>query len=97
MLTYDKDFAEFVQRSAAGERLEIDEEMFGYWLDVLPPVYMARTVELPLQPGDAAPVRVRASFGFAEGAESITAFWTTRRPGETTRYFAQRTAEKHRG
>ena len=46
-----------------------DEEMYDYWLDVLPAVYMGRLVTLPNGQ------RVRADFGFAEGIERITAFW----------------------
>lgn len=49
--------------------LEIDEEMFDYWLDVLPPVFMRRTVQL--DNGDT----VIASFGFAEGDMTPIAFY----------------------
>lgn len=86
MLTYEKDFPACVDKLQAGDRVEIDVEMFDYWLEVLPPIYMGRAVKLP--DGET----VRASFGFAEGSERITAFWRVRDNG-ATRYFAQRTDE----
>ena len=60
---------EFLEAMHSGNQFECDEEMFYYWLEVLPPVHMGRNVVLPN--GD----EVRASFGFAEGAEQITVFW----------------------
>ena len=71
---------EFLKSMHSFDRFECDQEMFDYWLEVLPPVHMARNVVLPN--GD----EVRASFGFAEGAEEITAFWTLGK-----RYFGCRT------
>lgn len=85
MFTYANDFASFISANDRGERAEIDEEMFYYFLEVLPPVYMRRTVKLP----DGR--SVRAEFGFAEGAEMITAFWK-----EGTKFYAQRTEEMNR-
>ncbi len=90
MFTYAKDFQAFLKARDEGGVVEIDEEMFGYWLGVLPPVYMTRTVTWP----DG--LRVRSTFSFAEGAERITAFWTTHRPGEPIRYFARLTDEINR-
>lgn len=66
----------------SGEKIEIDEGVFDYFLEVLPPVYMGRTVALPC--GETRCV----SFGFAEGYEPVTAFWSTK-----GRYYCQRTAE----
>jgi hypothetical protein len=60
---------EFIEAMHSGQPAEIDQELFDYFLDVLPPVYMGRTVKL------ATGETVRASFGFAEGAEIITAFY----------------------
>ena len=40
VLTYENDFAEFVGRMHSGERIAIDDEMFDYFLEVLPPVRM---------------------------------------------------------
>lgn len=81
------DWSAFIAAKNAGERCQIDEDMFLYWLEVLPPVYMYREVTLP----DGT--RVRASFGFAEGAEPICAFW--RGPGGT--FWCQQTKEMNRG
>lgn len=54
------------------------------------PVYMNRTVKLP---GDGKVVR---AFGFAEGADYITAFWEERIDG-AKHYFCQRTEQMARG
>jgi hypothetical protein len=48
---------------------EIDEETWYYFLGVLPPVYMNRDLIIDGKP-------IHASFGFAEGAEPVTAFWS---------------------
>jgi len=77
--TYEHDLAAFLAARDAGERVEIDREMFEYWLDVLPPVFMYRPVELP--DGKI----VNALCGFAEGDEPVTVFWR-----EGDRYFAER-------
>lgn len=73
-------WAEFIKIMRSGEVFECDEEMFYYWLEVLPPVYMGRRVELP------SGRIVKASFGFAEGREQVVAFWQ-----EGERYFGCRT------
>lgn len=71
---------EFIAAMHSGAPVEIDEEMFFNWLEVLPPVHMGRRVTFP----DGT--TVHASFGFAEGAEEVTAFWR-----EGTRFFCRRT------
>lgn len=76
--TYENDFAEFVRERSTGKRLEIDEEMFYYWLEVLPPAFMQRETTL------ADGTRRWVSFGFAEGPERVTAFW-----GKDGKFFAQ--------
>jgi hypothetical protein len=60
---------EFIKAMHSGQVFECDEEMYYYWLEVLPPAYMGKNVVLP----DGQ--KVRAHFGFAEGADYITAFW----------------------
>lgn len=76
---------EFLTVMKSGQPVEIDADMFYYWLEVLPPAWMS---ERRLVGGKMR----KCSFGFAEGYEAITAFWS-----ETTalhpRYFCQRTAE----
>lgn len=86
MLTMEHDFKEFLTRRDAGERVAVDQELADYFLDVLPPVYMGRVVTL------TDGTQVRAAFGFAEGAERITAFW--RQGGK---WYAQHTTEINRG
>lgn len=54
----------FLSLRDKGERLEIDESMFDYWLEVIPPVAM----NFPFQ-------ERTISFSFAEGDEPRTFFW----------------------
>ena len=74
---------DFIEAMHSGERFEVDEENWYYWLEVLPPVFMAEDIDY--FPGrEGQPTRV--SFGFAEGSEPITVFWK-----ENGRYYGQRT------
>jgi len=72
--TYDSDFKEYLRELDAGKVVEIDDEMFSYWLEVLPPVYMNGPV---LSIAGLGPRR--CSFGFREGDASpsnpVTHFW----------------------
>ena len=52
-------WTEFINAMNSGEKIEIDEEMYYYWLEVLPP---ARYYD-------------GGGFGFAEGIDNITKFW----------------------
>jgi hypothetical protein len=70
-----------------GDRLEISHDLYWYYLEVLPPIYMRRA-NVHLVSDD----RIVADFGFAEGTERITAFWTM-----GGRYFLQQTWEMNRG
>jgi hypothetical protein len=83
MLTYQRDFATFVTAMNAGERVEVDCEMFDYFLDALPPVFLFRVVTLP--DGEI----VKAVFGFAEGANPIIVFWR-----DSKRFLAQQIKER---
>jgi hypothetical protein len=76
----DEAWKEFIEAMHSGESFECDEEMFDYWLEVLPPVLWKRKVKLPN--GET----VNAAFGFAEGADVITVFWF-----KNGRYFGCRT------
>jgi hypothetical protein len=62
-------WAAFITARESGHEVEITEAMFWYWLEVLPPIFMARRFQF--KDGQ----KVTASFGFAEGAEPITIFW----------------------
>lgn len=59
----------FVEAMRSGTPVRIDEEVYWYWLEALPPIYMGREATLP----DGR--KVRAAFGFAEGREHVVAFW----------------------
>ncbi|GEM_PF-5706784 len=63
-----EEWKEFVAALRSGRTLEIDGEMFMYWLEVLPPIYMHEEIEIEGR-------KVFCSFGFAEGREYITDFW----------------------
>lgn len=79
-------WSEFIAAMHSGQVAEIDEAMYYYWLEVLPPAWMGRMATLP----DGR--QVRANFGFAEGRERIVAFWED---GE--RFFCCQTMEVNRG
>ncbi len=78
----------FINAMHSGEVFECDEEMFFYWLGVLPPVWMGRYVHWPDPDNVYRVITVRATFGFAEGIEPITAFWQSE-----GRYFGRRTSQ----
>ena len=63
------DWHEFINAMQSRETFEVDEEMFYYWLEVLPPVYMGEFQQID---GD----EVKCSFGFAEGRDYVTDFWS---------------------
>ncbi len=81
-------WAAFIAAMHSGEQFECDQEMYVYWLEVLPPAFMGREVTWP----DGQ--KVKAHFGFAEGEDYITAFWCVGGSwwAETgVRYFGRRT------
>jgi len=86
-MVYDMEsIAAFCAARDAGNKVEVDQELFDYFLEVLPPVHMNYRATLP--DGQV----IQASFGFAEGWEKVTAFWQGQ--GEMRgKYFAQRTQE----
>jgi len=82
-----EEWQEFIKAMQSGKEFEMDEEMWYYWLEALPPVFMGRQIQWPDPDNDHHTLTVRANFGFAEGCEPITAFW--RRDG---RYYGIRTS-----
>jgi len=98
--TYEHGFADFLTVRDLGEAAEIDEKMFYYWLEVLPPVGFTGACNGEVMRMDGkgyggAWIKhdgsvMRFAFAFAEGQEPITVFWSTK--GEPKRHFAQRTA-----
>lgn len=84
------DWSAFIQAKNSGALCRIDEAIFEYFLEVLPPVYMFR--EATLNTGR----KLRVDFGFAEGAEIVTAFW--REFGAYgAAFYCQHTTEVNRG
>lgn len=82
---FESDRAAYLNALETGGPIEITPATFDYFLGVLPPVYMGRSMLI------AGVVR-QVIFGFAEGCEPITAFWPEK-AAEGTRYFCYRTAE----
>ena len=70
--TYEKNLNDFTKAINSNEVCMIDEEMFYYWLEVLPPIYMDKVVDVEI---DGIKYQKRCSFGFAEGWENIIDFW----------------------
>lgn len=70
-------FEEYINRS---EAVEVGEEVYYYFLEVLPLVSMGKDIKMPngcIQ---------HTSFEFAEGWEETTAFWEV-----DGKYYAQKT------
>lgn len=83
VFTYEHDFPAFVAFRDGGQVSEIDEEMFYYWLEVLPPTGFNgkqgnEAMRMSGMSGDwlrpDGQIQ-RFSFAFAEGWEPITVFW----------------------
>lgn len=85
------DWSAFIAAMNAGELCRIDEGIYDYFLAVLPPQYMFREAEL------VSGRKVRADFGFAEGAETITAFWRERGADGAAAFYCQNTTEVSHG
>lgn len=88
--TYDQEtpgaWASFIEAMHSGEEIEIDDEIYYYFLEVLPPVFMNRTLPFP---DPKHPMRY--DFGLAEGAEKIVAFWRTGSQETGFRYYCRQT------
>ena len=76
-------WADTITAMHSGETIEVTEDVYWYFLEVLPPVHMG--YRATLNDGTIQ----RACFGFAEGWEPVTAFWENPRG----RFFCQRTKE----
>lgn len=81
------DIGQFCNLRDSGVRVLVSQEIYEYFLGVLPPVNM--NCDVTLVDGTHA----HAAFCFAEGWSVITAFWRT----TDGRYFAQNTIERNRG
>ena len=65
--TKANDWEDFIQVMHSGETLEVDEGIFYYFLEVLPPVWMYQIIK-----------GQKYRFGFAEGEENIVGFWSVK-------------------
>lgn len=71
-ITYTKDnWNEMIKAMHSGETIEINEDVYEYFLEVLPPVYMNKKKVI-----DGLTRTV--NFGMCEGMEKIVDFWTDR-------------------
>lgn len=90
MFHYDNEaeFRAFVAALRGGDVLEVDAAMFDYFLNVLPPVFMGRSLEYQ---GVVRPY----VFGSAEGCDFIAVWWVERDRDGNKRYYAQRTTYRN--
>ena len=87
---------QFCEARDTGRRVEVDAELWYYFLEVLPPVHMGYRATVRNAAGDGD-ISIQASFGFAEGCEPVTAFWQGHGTMlEGGRFFCQRTKEMNR-
>ena len=87
---------QFCEARETGRRVEVDRELWYYFLEVLPPVHMGYRATVNNEAGDGV-ITIQASFGFAEGYEPVTAFWQGHGTMlEGGRFFCQRTKEMNR-
>ena len=73
------DWQEMLEARDRGELLEVTDEIWWHFYEVLPPVLWSGSLIV-------GGVRRIIDFGFAEGEEPITAFWTVQE-----RRYCQRT------
>jgi hypothetical protein len=89
-----EDFAAYLTARETGAVVEVDEQLFDYWLNVLPPKQPRHpSVKLTGMGGiwtRSDGTVQRYSFAQAEGAEELTAFWRTKDAAGEVHYFAQR-------
>lgn len=80
----------FIEAMRSGRKVEIDSEMFDYWLGVLPPVVQKGFIDFfPGLEGKKALI----AFGFAEGYEKIVLFWDD---PPAKRYFCQQSQKMNK-
>jgi hypothetical protein len=79
-MKYTKEkWAEYINRPEPENKSEVDSEIYFYFLEVLPPIWINK--DYSFNDGAVA----NKSFGFAEGYEPITVFWE-----EDGKYFSRR-------
>ena len=91
-LSYEHDLPEYVQARDSGKVVEVDEEMYWYFLEVLPPTGNDSNPDKMVMNGMGGQwykpdgTFQRFEFAFAEGAELLTIFWR-----QMGRYYSQKT------
>lgn len=65
-----ENWKEMLEAMDSGKQVEVGEDVFDYFLEVLPPVFMFK--KFTFKDGQT----VKASYGFAEGCEPIRVFWS---------------------
>ena len=86
----NEEWEEFISVIQSGNKFEIDEDMFNYWLGVIPPIFMNKYITF--FPGYEG-TQMKVDFGFAEGIENIIIFW---RNVGNTKFFGQKTNKINR-
>ncbi len=88
MIYTRENWQEMIAARDSGEVVEVNQDIYWYFLEVLPPAYMGRTVTLPNGQ------KQLADYGFAEGYETVTAFWQVGpNSSDNRQYFCCRTRE----
>jgi hypothetical protein len=81
-------YRDFFAALDRGERVEIDDETFHYFMEVLTPRHMGRTVTL----ADGSRQRTDFEFAMSEKEEEVVrGFWAVPEPDGWFRYYAQNT------
>jgi len=70
--THEHDFRDFIEALDKGELCQVDERLWYYFLEVLPPIYMNERQVVTI---NGVGFNKLCDFGFAEGSEEITDFW----------------------
>lgn len=76
-----------IEAMHSGREIEVDAEVFYYFLEVLPPAGMPWNAKF-----SDGTERKGCSFGFAEGAEEVVAFWMRKIDG-IVHYFCRQTTQ----
>jgi len=84
-----KDWPRMIQGLRSGNVYEVSDEVWDYFLGVLPPVNMGKVIFVP-----GYNESIHTSFGFAEGTEEIVYFW---REAGTDSLRAWKSQEVNRG
>jgi len=82
-----EEWREVIRAMQSKRTIQIDKDMFDYWLEVLPPVYMHKTRNIDVN-NDGKLHSIFCSFGYAEGYDYIIDFWV-----KSGKYFCKQSDE----